>query len=70
VGSRKRSSGQSLEVGDRVSFKFAGRTVKGVVIEDRGKIGYQGARLLTVRVRRRDSDDLVLELPADKLKAA
>jgi hypothetical protein len=57
-------------VGDRVSFEFAGRTVEGVIIEDRGKIGFQGARLLTVRVPRSDDEDLVLELPADRLKAA
>jgi len=66
----KRARGASLRVGDRVSFEFGAGTVKGVIIEDRGKLGFKGAQLFTVRVKRTDAEDLVLEIAADRLNAA
>lgn len=51
-------------------FEFGGRKVKATIIEDRGKIGFKGARLLAVRIKRRDSDPIILEMPADELQAA
>ena len=59
-----------LRVGDRVSFEFGLDRVVGTIIEDRGKIGFRGRRLLRVRVPRSDSDDLVTEVPEEKLSAA
>jgi len=56
-------------VGSRVSFVFGGRRVRGTIIEDRGNIGYKGRRLFTVRLKRWP-EDIVLELPAEELKAA
>jgi hypothetical protein len=53
-----------------VVLEFGGRKVKGTIIEDRGKIGFKGAWLLTVRVERRDSEPIILEMPADELQAA
>ena len=66
----KRKSSRPLHVGDRVSFEFGGRRVTGLVIEDRGNLGYQGARLLAVRVPRTDADDVIVEMTADELQAA
>ena len=48
---------------------FGGRRVRGTIIEDRGNIGYKGRRLFTVRLKRWP-EDIVLELPAEELKAA
>ena len=67
-GSKRRSS--TLHVGDRVSFEFGGRRVTGLVIEDRGNLGYQGARLLAVRVPRTGADDVIVEMADDELQAA
>jgi hypothetical protein len=53
-----------------VSFEFGGRRVTGLVIEDRGNLGYQGARLLAVRLPRTDADDLIVEMTDDELQAA
>jgi hypothetical protein len=55
---------------DRVSFEFGGRRVTGLVIEDRGNLGYQGARLLAVRLPRTDADDVIVEMTDDELQAA
>lgn len=66
----KPSHRAQLAVGDRVAFQLGGRRVVGTVIEDRGKIGFKRARLLAVRVRRSEADDLILEMPADELRAA
>jgi len=70
----KRGSKQKLKrrlrVGDRVSFEFGGRRVIGLVIEDRGNLGYQGARLLAVRLPRSGSDDVIVEMQDDELQAA
>ena len=66
----KRISNRPLRVGDRVSFEFGGRRVTGFVIEDRGNLGHQGARLLAVRLPRTDADDVIVEMQDDELRAA
>ena len=65
----KKPGKPTLGVGSRVSFVFGGRRVRGTIIEDRGNIGYKGRRLFTVRLKRWP-EDIVLELPAEELKAA
>lgn len=67
---RHKHTERRLRVGDRVSFRLGVRRVKGTIIEDRGPIGFKGRRLLAVRVRRRNSEDLVIEMPAEELRAA
>lgn len=70
TGRSNRTKRARLRVGDRVSFQFGLDRVVGTIIEDRGNIGFRGRRLLRVRVPRSDTDDLVTEVPADKLSAA
>jgi len=65
----KREKKARLRVGDRVRFHFVDRWLVGTIIEDRGLLA-AGRRLLRVRVRRRDADDLITELPADDLRVA
>jgi hypothetical protein len=65
----KRKKKARLRVGDRVRFHFVDRWLVGTIIEDRGLLA-AGRRLLRVRARRRDMDDLITELPADDLRAA
>ena len=62
---------KALKVGSRVTLDFGGREVEGVVIEDRGRLGVGGRRLLRVRLEARDvAEPIELELPESKLKAA
>jgi hypothetical protein len=65
----KKSDCPTLRVGSRVSFVFGGSRVRGTIIEDRGNIGYQGRRLFTVRLKRWP-EDIIVELPAEDLRAA
>ena len=48
---------ERARVGDRVRFKFGGRTVTGEVIEDRGPIASQGGQLVRVMLETADPDD-------------
>jgi hypothetical protein len=59
-----------LRVGDRVRFHFADRWLVGTIIEDRGLLAPGRKRVLRVRVRRSQGDDLITEMPADELRAA
>lgn len=68
IGSTKRT-GRRFKVGDRVQFRFGSMKMTGVVIEDRGKIGVGGRRLLRIRVLRGD-EERVLELPVEEVRAA
>lgn len=64
------STGRRLRVGDRVSFHFGDRRVVGIVVEDRGAIGADGARLFAVRAKLGGSEPSIIELPAEDLRAA
>ena len=58
-----------FHVGDQVSFQFGARRVVGEVVEDRGKIGVGGRRLLRVNAPM-DSEPLIIELPEEDLQFA
>ncbi len=66
----KRKKKARLRVGDRVRFHYVNRWLVGTIIEDRGLLATGRRRLWRIRVRRRDADDLITELPADDLRAA
>jgi hypothetical protein len=52
-------------VGDVVSFPFGTYTARGVVLEDRGRLGRGGERVIRVRVDYgNDLEPLVTEIPA------
>ena len=58
-------------VGEWVTFSVGTRDVLGRVLEDRGRIGVQGRRLLRVlAVTAGPGQPGVFELPADELRAA
>jgi hypothetical protein len=58
----------SIEVGDRVRFRLGTRDVEGTVVEDRGRIGVRGRRLLRVVVLPVPQEP-PFELPADDVVA-
>lgn len=61
------SATPALQVGDRVRFRLVGRTMTGVIVEDRGPIGSRGAHLFVVQVAAEPSDVRTFELPAREL---
>ena len=65
-----RVRGDRLKVGGRVRFRFGGRQVTGVIVEDRGPIGVGGRRLYTVRARLDSTVESTFEIPAHDLRAA
>lgn len=72
--SRKRAPvrPRKFKVGQRVRFRYVMERVSGVIIEDRGPLGVGGVQLYTVRAKigRAVPIEIVLELPADELRAA
>ncbi len=66
----RRVGSADLRVGSKVSLVFGGRRIRGTIVEVRGKIGYQGRRLFTVRIKRMLSEDMLLEVAEDELRAA
>ncbi len=62
---------RTIRVGDLVKLRFGRRDVRGTVIEDRGRIGVNGRRLLRVKVDLEPSlDPMELEIPATELARA
>ncbi len=66
--STKRTSSKKVAVGDRVEFKLAGRRIVGKVVEDRGKLGAGGRRIVAIRTKIGRKDSSVVEIPADEVK--
>lgn len=68
----KKKEQAEFSVGDKVSFMFGVRRRRGLVVEDRGPIGYRGRRLFGVRFPAKPKagvEPTYTELPADRLKA-
>lgn len=61
----------SITVGKRVSFRIGSSRLRGTVIEDRGRIGKGGRRILRIRLLSDgiETDDSV-EMPQEELVAA
>lgn len=57
-----------FRIGDEVRLSFGNRTVTGMVVEDRGRIGVGGRQLFRIVVKMGDGER-ALELPAEKLRA-
>jgi hypothetical protein len=55
----------SFKLGDRVSVRIALRSVPGIVVEDRGLIGYRGRRLWRVDVEFDPSNVAYTEVPEE-----
>jgi hypothetical protein len=69
MGGRKMSS-QVFQVGDKVQFRLAGRSVAGHIREDRGPIGVGGRHLYLVVYALGKDDSYEIELPAEEIEAA
>ncbi len=57
---------RNFAIGDRVIFRMAGTPIRGVIVEDRGKIGAKGRRLLLVEIVKKNFEGS-LELPEAEL---
>jgi hypothetical protein len=60
---------RKLKIGDEVTFTLAGRIAKGIIIEDRGKLGAQGERIWRVRVEYLWSPSMDYELSENEIEA-
>jgi hypothetical protein len=58
----------SFRVGDRVRFNYVFTPVEGVIVEDRGCIGYRGRRLLRIRFRLDEYNEYYIELPEAEIE--
>jgi len=58
----------AISIGDRVAFDYGGGLVaSGTVVEDRGKIGFEGRRLFRIRMETDGSEPAFIELPESDL---
>jgi hypothetical protein len=55
-------------VGDRVKFLFGRHKLGGVIVEDRGLLGYGGKRLYRVEFSIDPGDSWAVELPAEEIE--
>jgi hypothetical protein len=67
AGNEKPSRQPGFKVGDRVSVRIALRSVPGILVEDRGFIGYRGRRLWRVEVEFDPPNVTYIELPEEEL---
>lgn len=64
---------RKLTVGSQVRFHVGPSKLKGLIVEDRGRIGKAGRHLLRIRVLGKapqSEPDATFELPADELTLA
>ncbi len=60
----------AFHVGDRALYRFGPTDVPAEVIEERGPVGYLGARLVRVRLHLTDSDPVDMTVAETDLQAA
>ena len=67
----KKSRSGEIRVGSRVTFQMASGPMRAVVVEDRGNIGWNGRRLMSVRPLFEGVEDMdTWELPLEELTLA
>jgi hypothetical protein len=57
-----------FRVGDRVAFVYGVKRLKGLIVEDRGKVGVGGRQLFLVEAPLKYDRPMQLELPEDELE--
>jgi hypothetical protein len=68
VGRRALSASKVLHVGDMVQVMFGAQSMKGKVVEDRGRIGYKGRNLYRILVQAGMGELMNIELPAEEIR--
>ena len=67
----KHSVRNGIRVGSRVVYRMPWGTMEAVVVEDRGNMGWKGARLMSIRPLLLGIDDAdPIEVPLDDLTLA
>ncbi len=67
----RKAKANEITVGSKVEFTFFGKRVVGVVVEDRGHIGWKGRHLLRVRFQLgHPGEPMDYEIPAERVKLA
>ena len=62
---------KEIHVGDPVRFTMAGRTLMGVVVEKRGPLGVNGAKVFRIAWRpEEEAEPLEFEISEDELELA
>jgi hypothetical protein len=61
--------GHAFHVGDRALYRLGPTEVPAEVIEERGAVGYHGARLVRVRLDLTDADPVEITVPELELRA-
>ncbi|HEY1862013.1 MAG TPA: hypothetical protein VGG61_16755 [Gemmataceae bacterium] len=59
-----------FQVGDKVEFTLVNKSIKAVIVEDRGAIGVGGRRVYRIRFNLDPEETRYAELPAEDLHAA
>ena len=59
----------AFHVGDRALYRFGPTDVPAEVIEERGPVGYHGARLVRVRLGLTDTEPVEITVPEADLRA-
>lgn len=69
ISTRKQNSGNGgLHIGDHVTFAFGLKMLRGVILEDRGRVGIGGQQLFLVEAPLKHDEPLRFELPEDELE--
>jgi hypothetical protein len=68
--SKRRGARARVKVGDQVSFMYGFRRARAEVVEDRGRVGAGGRRILRVRmITKSPGGERTFEIPQDDLIA-
>jgi hypothetical protein len=61
-------SGHAFHVGDHALYRFGPTDVPAEVIEERGAVGFHGARLVRIRLALTDTDPVDITVPEADLR--
>jgi len=68
--SKARNGRVRIKVGDRVSFMYGFRRARAEVVEDRGRVGAGGRRILRIRmITKSPGGERTFEIPQDEVVA-
>ena len=65
---KKKTSVHRFRVGDRVTFRLGDKRITGTIVEDRGRIGVKGRRLVAIRAKLDRVAESIIEIPVEELQ--